>query len=127
MRRTESLLRALLGKGAGAIEIIRSRIGQFATITNGVTVEFGVSGSVFPHVGVHRGGAGEQITLEDHIRIVTPRQRAFLHHHGVHLKKETLFLRTPRRPFLSDNPTARRRTTAIFARHLVQEPLQGGA
>lgn len=118
LRKSGALARAWQGGKGGYTDIRRDG------------ASFGVDLRLVPYAAVHRGGLGK-ITAKDsrrpHRQKVTPKMRAFLHAHGVHLKNGTAFLTTPRRPHATLNPEIRTRATAIFAAHVTGRPLRVAA
>jgi len=119
MQRSGALLRALLGRHPGSIEVITEN-----------SAEFGVKGSAFPYATVHRGGAGKvgvaQARSPQTIQ-VTPKMRGFLAaNFGVFLRKSTRVIRIPRRPFATESPESRTRRAAIFSRYVRGLALEAG-
>lgn len=99
---------AWTGEGAGSV----TRVTQ-----DSVTV--GVSSAVFPQT---RGLQGTRTVS----RRVTDRQRAFLHGHGVHLRKTTRFLRTEPRAVRINSPGILRRCKKVLVAYVTaHERLEG--
>lgn len=56
---------------------------------------------------------------------VTPKMRAFLHHMGVHLKKDTTFIHIPERSFLRNGYDTNRERLLTLAEDLVADVIGG--
>lgn len=99
---------AWVGEGAGSVTSVTQ---DSATI--------GVSSAVFPQT---RGLQGTRVVS----RRVTAKQRAFLHHHGVHLRRTTRFLRTEPRAVRVNSPGILRRCKKVLVRFVIaHERLEG--
>jgi hypothetical protein len=90
--------------------------GGFSRI-NKRSARWGVSGSIVPYWRWHRGTSGNADSSRPTEQRVTPRQRAFLLAHGVHLKTGAKIV-NPGRPWGGDSKRLRIKLRAIIKAHI---------
>jgi len=99
------------GTGRRHAAWIGAAAGSVARVTQD-SVTVGVDSAVFPQERGLQGGR----TVS---RRVTDKQRAFLHRHGVHLRRTTRFLRTEPRPVRINTPGILGRCKKILVRYVI--------
>lgn len=105
------------GKGTGNAKILRDRGMLLASTTGGagpgavrrISDLESVIGTNLVYAATHQWGAPA--------RTVTPKMRRYLHWRGIHLRKSTMTLMIPARPFVGHRPENIPRYESVFAEH----------
>jgi phage gpG-like protein len=104
------------GKSADSAKILRDREALLASTTGGagpgavrrISDTESVVGTNLIYAATHQFGR---------LATVTPKARRYLHWRGVHLRKSTMTLMIPARPFVGHRPENIPRYEAVFSEH----------